>query len=197
MTGLILCGGRSLRMGTNKAFVMVDGVPMIHRVLRVFQRLFQESIIAASDDSLFSGLGVKVVLDRIPGRGVLGGLYSGLTEASFPFSFVAACDMPFLDPGVIEALISMRGDADMVVPRTDAGFEPLHALYGKEACLGPMEANLKAGKNRIVDIFPFVRVKVAYARDLGGTAVLARSISNVNTPWDLVALHTGDGERMP
>jgi molybdopterin-guanine dinucleotide biosynthesis protein A len=175
-------------MGTNKAFVMVDGVPMIHRVLHVFRRLFQETIIAASDTSLFSGLGVKVSLDRIPGQGALGGLYSGLKQASFPFSFVAACDMPFLDPGVIEALIAMKTDVDVVVPKTRAGLEPLHALYRKEACLNPMEENLKRRKHRIVDIFPFVRVKMACGRDVGGEGALGRSISNVNTPADLLAL---------
>jgi molybdopterin-guanine dinucleotide biosynthesis protein A len=181
-------------MGRNKAFVMVDGVPMIHRVLRVFRRLFQESIIAATDASLFSGLGVKVFLDRIPGQGALGGLYSGLKEASFPFSFVAACDMPFLDPRVIEGLIAMKDGVDVVVPKTRAGLEPLHALYRKEACLSPMEENLKRGKNRIVDIFPFVEVKMAFAREVGGEAALERSISNVNTPADLRALRTRDGE---
>jgi molybdopterin-guanine dinucleotide biosynthesis protein A len=185
ITGIILSGGKSLRMGENKAFIPIAGVPIIRRIHSVFVGLFQEILIITNETDLYRSFEAEIRTDLIPGAGALGGLYTGLTFARFQYAFVVACDMPYLNPWVIRYMIRCKEEGyDIVVPRTRGGLEPLHALYSKD-CLKPVEQCLHEGKTRILDFFHRVRVRTIEPEEILPIDPHLKSFININTPTDL------------
>jgi molybdopterin-guanine dinucleotide biosynthesis protein A len=170
MAGVILSGGKSLRMGQDKAFIEIAGLPMIERILRVLGDLFEETLVVANQTDPYRRLDTSVYTDAIPGRGALGGLYTGLLFSSFDTAFCVGCDMPFLSPSLISYL------AD--------GLQPLHAVYSK-TCLGAIRRVIDENKEKIIDIYPLVNVKVIPESDFSFLAGWKESFLNVNTPEDL------------
>jgi molybdopterin-guanine dinucleotide biosynthesis protein A len=170
-------------MGENKAFIEIEGVPIIHRIHTLFKNLFQEIVIVTNQQDLFLDLESKIYSDLIPERGVLGGLYTGLFFSSFPYSFCVACDMPFLKTTVIEYLIKNIEDYDVIVPKTSDGLQPLHAVYSKN-CLGPIKEILDQGKYKIIDLYPMVKVKIM-EEGLKYLDPMGESFININTPEEL------------
>lgn len=186
MTGVVLAGGKSTRMGANKAALRLGGRPLIDGVVEVLRSLFPEVLIIANAPGLYDYLGLPVFPDRIPDRGSLGGLYTGLTYASHPAAFFAACDMPFLNAGLIASLRDAAPGYDAVVPRTPEGLQPLHAVYGK-ACLPVMEALIAAGRLKIDRLFPRVRTRVIEEAELRRLDPGLDSFLNCNTPAEFAA----------
>jgi len=180
VTGVILAGGRSSRMGRDKAALELGGVSFFERILSVFRSLFPHVLIAGDRPDL-AAPDLPCFPDRYPGS-ALGGLYTGLLAAETPYIFVAACDMPCPDPELIRAIAASRSGYDVVVPKTPAGLEPLFALYGK-ACLEPMRALLEAKNYRIYDFYPEVQVRYLEPDEL--PTGWERALVNVNTPEDL------------
>ncbi len=187
LTGVILAGGKSARMGENKAFIEVEGSPIIQRIETLFARLFDEIIIVTDQKALFSNFHAKIYADLIPDQGVLGGLYTGLFFSSFTFSFCVACDMPFLKDSVIEYLIGNIDNSDVVVPRTRDGLHPLHAIYSKN-CLEPIKRNIILKKYRILDFYHMVKVKIIDGQEFLSLDPMRESFINVNTPQELVLI---------
>jgi molybdopterin-guanine dinucleotide biosynthesis protein A len=186
ITGIILSGGKSLRMGgQNKAFLKIDGVPIVKRIQILFEKIFEEIIIVTDQEELFSSFNARIYGDLIPGRGALGGLYTGLSYSSFPFSFCVACDMPFLKESVIEYLIQSIDAHDAFVPRTKDGLEPLHALYSKN-CLEAIKKTMEKENYKIIDFYPLVRVKVIEEINFFSLDPTRESFINVNTPEELM-----------
>jgi len=185
LTGIILSGGKSIRMGENKAFIEIDGIPIIQRIHTLFKNLFQEIIIVSNEKDLFLNLESKVYSDLFPQRGVLGGLYTGLFFSSFSYSFCVACDMPFLKETVIEYLIKNIEGYDVIVPRTPDGLQPLHAIYSKN-CLGPIKEIIAQEKYRVLDFYPMVRVKIIEEKELSSLDPVGESFININTPEQLL-----------
>ncbi len=190
LSGIILAGGKSIRMGKNKAFIEIAGTPIIQRIQTLFERLFDEIIIVTDQTELFSNLNAKIYADLIPNQGVLGGLYTGLFFSSFPFSFCAACDMPFLKDSVIKYLLKNIGDFDVVVPKTKDGLHPLHAIYSKN-CLEPIKKIMGLRKYRIVDFYPMVKVKMINEEEFFSLDPMRESFINVNTPDELGQINQG------
>lgn len=186
MTGAVLAGGQSTRMGTNKALLPFGGGRIIELLLQTLRPLFPELAIVANDASAYRDLGVPVWPDRIPGRGALGGIHAAVANSRFPQTFCIACDMPCATGGVIAYLQRLAPDYDAVVPRTAAGYEPLHAVYGK-TCLPTMESLLGAGRLRIDELFPLVRARMVEEHELRPIDPLLRSFINLNTRDDLEA----------
>ena len=184
LSGVILCGGKSTRMGQNKALISIDGVPIIARIHALFKKMFREVIIVSDQPQLFSNLSAKIFPDLIPGRGALGGLYTGLFFSSFPFSFSVACDMPFLKKPLIDFLLRDIEGFDIVVPRTEDGLQPLHAVYARN-CLDPIKRLMDAGNCKIIDFYRMVRVKIVDENDFLFLDPLRHSFINVNTPEEL------------
>jgi len=185
MTGVILSGGKSLRMGEDKAFLKIGGMPIIERTIRLLQELFEETIVITNQKEHYQHLGLNVFDDLIPDLGALGGLYTGIVRSSFDYSFVVACDMPFLNRTVIELLTEQTGDFDVIIPKTEDGLQPLHAIYSKR-CLSAILQILKEKKNRIIDIFPLVRVNVIDEKGFISLDPKRLSFINLNTPEDLL-----------
>jgi molybdopterin-guanine dinucleotide biosynthesis protein A len=190
LTGIILSGGKNIRMGKNKAFIEIEGTPIIQRIQALFERLFDEIIIVTHQKELFSNLHAKIYPDLIPNQGVLGGLYTGLFFSSFTFSFCVACDMPFLKDSVIKYLINNIENSDVVVPKTKDGLHPLHAIYSKN-CLEPIKKIIDLKKYRIVDFYPMVKVKIIDEHEFFSLDPMRESFINLNTPEELILIKKG------
>jgi molybdenum cofactor guanylyltransferase len=183
VTGVILSGGKSLRMGEDKAFIEIEGMPIVQRICHLFLLLFQEVIIVTNRKERYLQFGVKVYDDIIPDLGALGGLYTAITSASFSYSFVVACDMPFLKRSVIEYLIQRRDDYDAIIPRTRDGLQPLHAIYSKN-CIEAIQTVLKQNKRRIIDFLPLVHPNLVDSSEFYSLDPDMESFININTPED-------------
>jgi molybdenum cofactor guanylyltransferase len=189
ISGIILAGGQSQRMGENKAFIRIAEKPLIERITDLFQKVFKETLIVTNRKDSYLYLNVGVYEDIFPGQGALGGLYTGLFRSSFFNAFAAACDMPFLNKDVIDYVCQQADGYDVVVPKTEDGFQPLHALYSKR-CLGPIETILMQRKTRIVDLYPLVRVRVVDSSEFASLDPEMQSFVNINTPEELNRLKT-------
>lgn len=177
VTGVILAGGKSSRMGKDKASLEVNGSTLFERMLDVLQGLFPNVLIAGDRPDLIRP-GVSCYPDVYPGS-ALGGLYTGLLKAQTDWVFVAPCDMPHVEAELIRVLLDRRAGQQIVVPRTHAGLEPLFALYHK-ACLGPMRSMLEEGHYRIYDFYG--QMHVCYVEETELPPGWERALVNVNTP---------------
>ncbi len=180
ITGVILAGGRSRRMGRDKATLTVDGRSLFERVHEAFNAVFEQLLIAGDRPDLASKA-VPSFADEFPGS-ALGGIHGGLKAAQTPWIFVAPCDLAAPDPNLIRHLLPYRHNYDAVVPRTPAGFEPVFALYHKN-CLPLMEQMLRAGNYRIYDFYDRIRTRFVGSDELppGWQTALV----NLNSPVDL------------
>jgi molybdopterin-guanine dinucleotide biosynthesis protein A len=181
LTGLVLAGGASKRMGRNKAFLQLGGRPLIQIVVEQMTEVCREVIIVADDLATYARFGVPVVVDRFRGVGVLGGLHAGLAAASYDLTLAVGCDMPFLKPRLLRAFTSWAEGYDVTLLRHQGFLEPLHAAY-RRTCLSPIEAAIRAGERRIVSFFPQVRVRTVTAEDVAPFDPHLESFRNLNTP---------------
>jgi len=187
LTGIILSGGKSARMGKSKAFIEIEGIPIVNRIQVLFKDLFKEIIIVTNEKEPFANFDAKIYIDILPKRGVLGGLYTGLFFSSYEYSFCVACDMPFLRKSVIEFLISKRSNYDVIVPKIKNGLEPLHAIYSRR-CLEPIRKVLEQGRYKVIDFYPMVKVKIIEEHDFSAMDPMKESFINVNTPEELLLI---------
>ena len=171
-------------MGTDKAFLRLGDGVLIEAVVDKLARIGDEVIIVTNCPQEFEHLEARLVRDAYPGRGALGGIYSGLKAARSDHSLVVACDMPFLDLRLLRYMILLSPGQDVVIPRIGALTEPLHAIYSKE-CLQPIERLMSAGGLRIVDFFPDVRVRYIEEQEINLLDPQHLSFININTPADL------------
>ncbi len=184
VTVAIMAGGKSSRMGTDKAFVDFQGRPMIEVVLGRVAGLGAPTILIANQPAAFAHLGLPVFADVLPDNGPLGGIYTAVYHAQTPYTLVVACDMPWLNPALLAYQLDLRQTADVVVPRWDKFPEPLHAVYS-QACLPPIEANLRAQRLKITGFFGQVAVRFVEREEIEKVDRNGRSFANVNTPEDL------------
>ena len=132
MTGVILTGGKSSRMGQDKALLSVSGVQLIRRILDVFEKLFDEILVVTNKTGRHAGSGYREVADIIPDCGPLGGIYTGLYYAKSDRIFVASCDLPFIEDSTVKIVISEAVSYDIVVPDDGCRLHPLHAVYSRK-----------------------------------------------------------------
>lgn len=187
ITGVVLAGGESRRMGCDKSLLPMGGARFIDYSYRCLDALFEEVILVTNTPSLYQHLPCRKVPDLYVGQGALAGIHSGVHHARFDRAFVVACDMPFLSPEVIRHICSRAQEAEVVIPRTETGIEPLHALYRK-SCLPAIEAVLDAGGRKIARFFPAVKVSEVTQAELEDIDVEGRSFRNINTPQEYFAL---------
>ena len=182
VTGVILAGGASSRMGSNKALLEVEGLPMVTRAYRTLASLFHEVIIVTNSPLDYDFLPCRTVSDIYPGYGSIAGLHSALSNSNSAHSFVTACDLPFLDPAIIRLLCELRTEGyDAVVPVSEGGLEPLHAVYSS-ACKDVFDTAIQKGERKILDILSRMNIRqvtIGEVQDVGGKAA---SFVNINTP---------------
>jgi molybdopterin-guanine dinucleotide biosynthesis protein A len=180
VTGVILAGGKSARMGRDKALLKVEGVTLFDRVLYVMEELFTNVLIAGDRPDL-GRTDLPYYPDLYPGS-ALGGLYTGLRRSKNDMIFVTSCDMPFPDANIARLIVSENKGYDVVVPRTPNGFEPLFALYNK-SCLPFMKDMLEKDEFRIYDFYPLAHVRYLSVQEFPSNWQWL--LMNVNTPEEL------------
>jgi len=187
ITGIILAGGKNLRMGKNKAFLEVNGERIIDRTKTLFLEIFDEVLLVANSLPDYLGLNLRMVADLYAGKGALGGIYTGLFHASHSHAFVAACDMPFLNKDLIRHLIDLSPGYDIVIPKTQDGWQPLHAIYSQK-CLPFMEDLIRKDNLKIIDFFHRVKKREVPTEEILPLDPNLTSFLNVNTPEELARI---------
>jgi len=197
ISGLVLAGGASRRMGRDKAFLELDGQPLVGIVVERMASVCAEVLVVAGDARPYAGLGVPVVEDRFRGVGVLGGLHAGLEAAAHDLTLAVGCDMPFLNPKLLQAFAHWAEGFDVAVLRRGEYVDPLHGAY-RRACLPAIEMAIRAHGRRIISFFPHVRVRYVTLEDVTPFDPALRSFRNVNTPqeWEAVRAEWSDA-RVP
>ncbi len=197
MTGIILSGGRSARMGKNKAFLRVGGERLIDRTVRLFRAVFREVIIVTASPLDYLDQETVIVTDILPKRGALGGIYTGLFYTGEEQAFVAACDMPFLNRSFLEYMASLATGYDIVVPAPPDGLQPLHAVYSRR-CLPAIRDLLERKRLKITDFYPGHKLRTISPEVLRSFDPEGRMFMNVNTPEDILKLPSlSDRGRVP
>jgi FdhD protein len=187
VSGVILAGGASRRMGSDKALLPIRGARFIDHVYARMASLFDEVIIVTNAPELFSDLACRKVPDLYAARGALAGIHSGLAHATSEQVFVVGCDMPFISARVVRHICARAAHGDLVIPHSSSGHEPLHALYGK-GCLPAMEQVLDAGHKRIMRFFDRVKMVEISSDELKELDPEEKSFQNINTPQDYFRL---------
>jgi len=184
MVGAVLVGGKSSRYGQNKALEIFQGERLIDRQVRKVQALFPEVLVITNEPGDYLHLEVTILRDVIPGLGPLGGIYTGLLFAQGKSVFVTACDMPFLQPAVVNHMVQLSRNNDVVVPEKEEGLEPLHAIYSAR-CLPHIKKMLDQRKFQVISFFPAVKVCRLSHEELGKLDPHGVSFFNINTPDDM------------
>ena len=191
VTAAILAGGRSSRMGTNKALLPVAGRTLVSRLASILSRVCAHTMVVTNDPAPLASASlpddVTVAVDDVPRQGPLGGIATALAHTEDEWVLVVAVDMPLVVPEVVELLWEARGDARAVVPMSDKGIEPLLALYSKD-CLGPARAAIERGDLRPAALLDSVDAVRLSADALRSADPELKSLVNVNTPEDLAEL---------
>ncbi|MBI5193111.1 MAG: molybdenum cofactor guanylyltransferase [Nitrospirae bacterium] len=183
MTGIILVGGKSRRMGQDKAVMSVGGKKVFRRILDVFEPLFDEILIVTDKKGKFADYGYHEVVDLIPESGPMGGIYTGLFYAKSDKVFAASCDLPFLHSTPVTAIINEAQEYDIVVPEISGRLHPLHAVYSKRC----MPYIIKRIENKERNITRFITetdeltVKKIQMTGLNQEDVWAQTVFNMNT----------------
>jgi molybdopterin-guanine dinucleotide biosynthesis protein A len=180
---IILAGGKSSRIGQEKAFLRIGERTIIEEQRDTLKKVFEEIIIVTNDRKKFKNISTKVVTDIIPDSGPMGGLYSGLSVCSNIHSFLVGCDMPFINVELIGYMIRHIGENDIVIPRSSRGVETLFAVYSIN-CLDTIRTQLEQGKLRLFDILNFHRVKYISFKEVEKFDPQGFSFFNVNNPTD-------------
>ncbi|GAB6156949.1 molybdenum cofactor guanylyltransferase [Desulfotomaculum varum] len=179
---VILAGGRSRRMQTNKALLQINGKSIMQIIIDRLTPYFKEIIIISNQPQVYAHLGLPVYSDIFLNQGPLAGIHSGLIHISSPGAFFTACDMPCIDPRLAWQLTQLLHSFQGVVPRLGDFLQPLYAAYSKE-CLPAVEKSLQKGQLKITSFYQWVNINFfdfaqhpEYNWD--------RIFFNVNTPSD-------------
>lgn len=183
----VLAGGRSSRMGFDKAFAEIDGQPLIERVLARVADLGSEVMLIANAPERYTYLDLPIYPDVIPDKRALGGIYTALTHAATTHTLIVACDLPFLNRALMARLIALREGHDVVVPINRKGLpEGMQAVYGKD-CLKAILPRLERDDLKVVGFYSEVRVRRVSDEEIDRIDPNRCSFINVNTPEELAA----------
>ena len=171
-------------MGSDKADLLFEGEPLAVRVLRRLRDACEEVVVASGDGIGLAWLGVAQVPDAIPGAGPLSGIIAGLEWASFETVAVVAADMPYASAELLRLLADLRTDEDAVLPLTERGAEPLHAVYAKAAAPSLRRA-LEDGERSVHRALRSARIREVESDVWRRADPTGRFAVNVNRPEDL------------
>jgi molybdopterin-guanine dinucleotide biosynthesis protein A len=183
VTGVILAGGNSSRMRSNKALLPVGEELFIERIYRQLSVVFHKVILVTNNPELYRFLPCHTVPDVFPGMGSLAGVHAGLLGSETPYVFATACDMPYLNISLIRLLVAGIDGQQLIIPESNEGWEPLHAVYGKRA-LPVMETALRGGDRKLVRCCRRLQAKVISRDTVARIDAKFLSFININTPED-------------
>jgi molybdopterin-guanine dinucleotide biosynthesis protein A len=188
LTVCIQAGGISSRMGEDKALKPFLGRPLIQRVVERLSPIADEMIVTTNRPEEYQFLSLRLCPDLKPGRGALGGLYTAVASATQPLVAIVACDMPFASPTLLQAAnrLMVQEGADVVIAKTEEGYEPVHAVYRRGTCLPAIEAAIDADQWKLIAWFPQVKVRVLTPSELKQFDPDCLAFWNVNTPDEFI-----------
>ena len=186
VTGVILAGGRSTRMGTDKALLRLGGVTLFEIMRQTLAELFPRLIIAGDRPDL-ADTDLPCYPDRYPGS-ALGGIHTALLHATTPYAFIATCDMPFPDPQLIRAIVSYRKNVDAVIPCTPEGLQRCFACYSR-TCLPHIESMLKDNDLQVSKLFDRITVHYLDVADI--VPDWKHAMLNINTMEEYRRVRSG------
>ena len=190
ITGVILAGGKSSRMGTDKALLKLDGRPFVAHVASTLQSVFTRVILVASDASAYGFLGLKTFGDDYQECGPLGGIHSALIHADGADIFVSACDTPFITRELVGYIVNFHSSAAATIPSLNQQLHPLCGLY-TQTCVPMIVERLESRRLRVLDFVESIQAAVIpispnlpfYKEDLfSNFNTLEDYFSNTNTP---------------
>ena len=180
LAAAILAGGQARRLGgINKGTLPLGDAHIVDRQLDVLRTVATPVFVVGSSSPAFSARGLTIVPDDIPGMGALGGIYTAIARSPYDRTLVVACDMPFLSADFLGRMAAIE-DADLVIPKTARGYEPLCAIYTR-ACLADIRARMARGALQAARLPQGVRI-VELGPEIPGMD--ERVFVNVNTPHD-------------
>lgn len=185
LSGFVLTGGESRRMGQPKPLLTLGGETMLERQLHLLRRVCRSVAVVGWPSSL-PPADVHVWEDELPGRGPLGGIYTGLRRSRTEYNLFLGCDLPCMERRFLEfiARLAITEQADVTVPETrDRRLQPLAAVYRRRA-VGALRARLEAGESKTSSLFPQVRCRVVQWPEIARTAFAPRIFVNMNTAAD-------------
>ncbi|HEY31969.1 MAG TPA: molybdenum cofactor guanylyltransferase [Dehalococcoidia bacterium] len=201
-SAIVLAGGRSRRLGDNKVMKTVGSKSLLEQVVSCVVSLSDEIVIVAAEERLVLPLtgypNLRVVTDIYPGKGPLGGIYTGLKVSAAFRNLVVAADMPFLNKALLRYMLGLANGVDLVAPRIGDQVEPLHAVYTR-SCLAQIEQMLSEGELGVHRLFPRVNVRYVDEDEIKRFDPTQLSFFNVNTESDLevareMASRSGDND---
>jgi len=187
LSAFVLAGGKSTRMGTDKAFVVLQGRKLVERALQL-ARSVTGTVSIVGDPAKFAGF-APVVQDIFPGCGPLGGIHAALRGSGTDLNLILAVDLPFVSAALLRYLVRRAVESPtalVAVPRTGQQWQPLCAIYRRKF-QDPAEQSLRAGRYRIDALFDNKRTHVITQEELLAAGFAAHRFTNVNTPQDLAA----------
>ncbi len=183
-SAIVLVGGEGRRLGgADKSSLVIGGRTVLDREIEVVRPLVDDVVIVAARPRTVPA-GARLVLDRYPGKGALGGLYTGLATMSGSHGLVLAGDLPFLNRALLAFLLGLSSGFDVVVPKVERHAHTLAAVYSK-GCLESVEARLRQDRLKIVEFFDEVRVRYVDEPEVDRFDPAHLTFFNVNTPEDL------------
>ena len=181
MDGFLLAGGKSSRMGCNKALLVAGGAPLIQRVADALGAVADRVTVIANLPEDYRFLGLPILGDAVTGAGPLGGIYTALCATQSEACFVLACDLPMVSPDLLRLLSQEAQGADAAVPRTEDGDHPLCAVYARTS-LAQAEAQISAGDYKITRFLERIRTRWVGQETWSKADPDGLSFINVNTP---------------
>jgi molybdopterin-guanine dinucleotide biosynthesis protein A len=181
--GAILAGGRSSRMGRNKAHLAVHGIPMIQSVASTLGSIFTRVIVVSDQAQAYQFLGLQVIPDIHKGIGPLGGIHSALTTLDTPAVFVLGCDTPFVSEDLVRYILRYPTRTMVKVAMLEKRIHPLCGIYGR-ACLPELNASMARGTRKVLSFLENVETTAVPLPKLLFPADLLR---NINDPATLEA----------
>lgn len=187
--GVVLAGGASRRMGQPKAALLMEGEPLLHRVVRLLGEALPAVIVVGDPTVAELVPETRLIADAFPGRGPLGGLRTAFDATDVPWLFLVACDMPFLRPALIRAMAHRAlvvADADVVALPGSGGLEPLHAWYSRR-CVPVIDEQVACWDWSMRHLLGRLKVDVTATEEWLRCDPEHHSATNVNTPEDWTA----------
>lgn len=197
ISGIILAGGKSTRMGQDKTLITFNHETLVERTVKELKKVTDEIIIASNDTHKYNLPGIIEVPDIYPGMGPLGGLHAGLIKAKNEYAFVVSCDLPLFSAQLASLLLERRWGYDVVVPGTEGSFEPLCAVYSKN-CIGVIEKNILSGVKGVFQLYSQVealKILKVNKSELSNIPEAEKIFFNLNTPEDYQEFLKGNKQR--
>ena len=187
----IVAGGHARRLGgQDKSRLVVEGRTIIVRQVEILQRVADEVFVAGGDSEQYADLGLRAYADVLPGIGAIGGILTALTVSPAESVIVVACDLPFLEPNLLEALVDASAGHDAAWVRTARGVEPFVACYRRSA-RERVRARIETGQLKAAELAQAIDIAELGPDEVARYGPLERLLANVNTPADYARVQYG------